>query len=283
MTTLTPPVEVTGPGVYELTDEQYFGGELARTSLSSTGVRELLQCPAKFRHRQQHPRAPKKTFDEGHAAHCLILGAGPKLVVVEGDGKGGPEAWTTNAVKAKVEEVRAAGAVPLRPSQMAMVEGMAEALQSHPHAPKLLSRGAPEQSMVWVDDATGVLCRAKADWLRPDGVVDYKSCDAADMASLTKSSYAWGYYIQAPWYLRGFRDRRPGVEPFFGFIAQEKEAPYLVQTYQLTERAMAYGDRKCAEALETYARCVADDKWPGYPADDIPEIDLPGWVRTEAW
>jgi hypothetical protein len=130
--------------------------------------------------------------------------------------------------------------------------------------------------------ATGVLCRAKADWLRPDGIVDYKTCDLAELEALRKGVYNFGYYIQAAFYLRGFRARSAaGVEPFFGFIAQEKEAPYLVQTFQLSERALAYGDRKCAEALETYARCVEADEWPGYPTDDIPEIDLPAWVRTE--
>jgi hypothetical protein len=283
MTAVELAPDVTEPGIYELTDDEYFGGPLARASLSSTGVRELLNCPAKFRYRQQHPRAPKKEFDEGHAAHALVLGAGPELIVVPGTGKAGPNAWQNNADKERVQALRDAGKVPLRPAQMDMALGMAEAIQDHPHAPKLLSRGAPERALVWRDPTTEVLCRAKVDWLRPDGVVDYKSCDLAELEALRKSVYSWGYYVQAPFYLRGFRALHPGVEPFFAFVAQEKEPPYLVQTFQLAERALAYGDRRCAEALETYAACVEADDWPGYPTDDIPEIDLPAWVRTEEW
>jgi exodeoxyribonuclease VIII len=128
-----------------------------------------------------------------------------------------------------------------------------------------------------------VLCRAKADWLRPDGIVDYKTCDRADVDSLTKTVHNFGYYIQAAFYLRGFAAVLPVEVPFFAFVAQEKEPPYLVQVFQLTERALAYGDRKCAEALATYARCIEADEWPGYPTDDIPEIDLPSWVRTEEY
>ena len=274
---------VPGPGVHNLTDEEYFGGELARTSLSSTGVREILSSPARFRYNQQHPRKPKKEFDEGHAAHCLVLGAGPELVVVEGDGAGGPNAWTTKAVKARVEEVRAAGAVPLKPAQMEMVEGMATALHRHPHAPRLLSRGEPEKTIVWRDEGTGVLCRLKADWLRPDGIVDYKSCDRADLETLTRSVHNFGYAVQAAFYLRGFSARFPDVEPFFAFVAQEKEPPYLVQTFQLSARALDYGDRRCVQALGTYRVCAETDDWPGYPTDEIPEIDLPAWVRTEQW
>jgi hypothetical protein len=273
----------TAPGVYELDDAAYFGGPLARASLSSTGVRELLNCPAKFRYRQQHARPDKRTFDLGHAAHQLVLGAGPELVLFPGTGAN-PEAWQKADDKIAVAALRAEGKVPLRRSDWDVVHGMAEALQEHPHAPRLLTRGEPERTLVWRDDATGALCRAKADWLRPDGIVDYKTCDLAELEALRKGVYNFGYYIQAAFYLRGFRARSlAGVEPFFGFIAQEKEAPYLVQTFQLTERALAYGDRKCAEALETYARCVEADEWPGYPTDDIPEIDLPAWVRTEEW
>lgn len=272
--TLPPPVEVTGPGVYELTDEQYFGGELARTSLSSTGARELLQCPAKFRHRQQHGRADTRAFDVGHAAHQLVLGAGPELVRIDAD------KWLSNAVKAEVAAVRAAGKVPLRPADWDTVHAMAEALRQHPFAARLFSIGAPERSMVWVDEATGVLCRAKADWLRPDGIVDYKTCDRADPDSLRKAVYNFGYYLQAPWYLRGFRELMPLQLPFFAFVAQEKEPPYLVTVFQLGDEAIRYGDRRCTEALQIYRDCADADVWPGY-GTGIEDIDLPAWVRTE--
>lgn len=268
------PVE---PGVYELTDEEYFAGPLARTSLSSTGVRRLLECPARFRHNQLNPSPPKRTFDLGHAAHQLVLGAGPELVRIDAD------EWRTKAVKEEVAAVRERFAVPLRPADWDAVHGMAEALQAHPLAPKLFVRGVPERSLVWRDGATGVLCRAKADWLRTDGIVDYKSCDRADAASLRKSIWNYGYYIQAAFYLRGLRANQHMPQPFFAFVAQEKEPPYLVQVVQLTADYLALGDRRCAEALELYARCAEADDWPGYPADDIPEIEPPAWARTEEY
>lgn len=268
---------VLGSGVHELTDEEYFSPQLASTTLSSTGVRELLVCPAKFRHNQLHPRPPKRTFDVGHAAHQLVLGAGPELVRIDAD------EWRTNAVKAEVQAVRDRGAVPLKPATWDAVHAMAEMLLRHPNAPKLLSRGLPERTLIWVDAATGVTCRAKADWLRPDGIVDYKSAADASLSELRRTVWNYGYYVQAAFYLRGFRACYPGVEPFFGFVAQEKEAPYLVQTFQLPESYLARGDRRCAEALERYRDCQAADIWPGYPADDIHEIEPPAWVRDEEY
>jgi hypothetical protein len=130
------------PGVYQLTDEEYFGPALASTTLSSTGVRELLTCPAKFRYRQQHARPDKRAFDVGHAAHQLVLGAGPELVRIDSD------KWLTNAVKAEVQAVRDAGKVPLKPADWDAVHHMATNLGEHPHAPKLFARGVPERTLV---------------------------------------------------------------------------------------------------------------------------------------
>jgi PDDEXK-like uncharacterized protein DUF3799 len=282
--TLPPAVEVDGPGIYELTDEQYFNGPLARTSLSSTGARDLLDCPAKFRHNQLNARKDTKAFDMGHAAHKLVLGAGPELVSFPGTGKN-PEAWQKADDIADVAALRAEGKVPLKPSDYATVHAMAAALKGHRIAPKLFTHGAPEQSMVWRDEATGVLCRAKADWLTRDGIVDYKTARTVRPASLPKAVHEHGYFVQAAFYLRGFRATdQTGLNraPFFVFVAQEKEPPYLVTVFQLADEALAYGDRLCAEALERYRDCLAADEWPGY-SDDIEDIALPAWVRTEEW
>ena len=45
-----------------------------RGSLSSTGARKLLECPARFRHEQLSPPPAKGVFDFGKLAHKLVLG-----------------------------------------------------------------------------------------------------------------------------------------------------------------------------------------------------------------
>lgn len=287
--TLPAPVEVTGPGVYEITDEQYFGPALASTTLSSTGAKELLKPggPARFRHKADTNTVEiKREYDLGHAVHTLVLGSGPEPVRFAGTGKN-PEAWQKEDDKAKVAALRAAGKVPLRPADYVAAYAMTDAVQEHPIAAKLLTSGRPEQTLIWRDLATGVMCRAKVDWLRPDGIVDLKTAESAAPDALSKAAHNHGYAIQAPFYLRGFRaldvDRALGPTPFFVHIAVEKEPPYLVHVSQLTERAMAYGDRQVGEALEIYRDCTAAGVWPGYPTDEITDIDLPAWVRTEEW
>jgi hypothetical protein len=276
------------PGVYELTDEEYFGPALASTTLSSTGARELLKPggPARFRHRADTNTVDtKRQFDLGHAVHTWTLGNGPDVVLFPGTGAN-PEAWQKNDDKAEVASLRAAGKVPLRPSDYAAAEAMVTAVHDHPIAGKLLAVGLPERTLIWRDPATGVPCRAKADWLRPDGIVDLKTCESAAPDALSKSAHNYGYAIQAPFYLRGFRllaDRTVMANPYFVHIAVEKAPPYLVHVNQLTERAMAWGDRQVSQALEIFRDCQASGHWPGYPLDEITDIDLPAWVRTEEW
>lgn len=271
------------PGVHQLTDEQYFAPELARVTLSSTGAKELLKPggPARFRHQQDAGTVEiKREFDVGHAVHTLVLGSGPALVRIDA------EEWRSKAVKEEVAAVREAGCVPMRPQDYDAAHQMAAAVKAHPIAGKLFVGGLPERTLLWPDQATGVLCRAKADWLRPDGIVDLKTTpDAAD-AALSKSAHAFGYYLQAAFYLRGHRlhaDRTVAAVPFFAFVSVERPAPHLVHVWQLTERALAYGDRRVSEALEIYRDCSQSGHWPGYPENEITDIDLPAWVRTEEW
>jgi hypothetical protein len=272
------------PGVYELTDDEYFGPALASATLSSTGARELLKPggPARFRHAIDNGTLEvRREFDLGHAVHTLVLGAGPTPVEVVGSGKD-PEAWRTDADKAEVARLRAKGYVPLRPSDYAAAFAMEKAVKAHRLAKKLLDSGKPERALIWRDPATGVMCRAKADWLRWAGIVDLKTTESAAPDALSKAAHNYGYAIQAPFYLRGFRALRPdGPDPWFVHIAVEKTPPYLVHVNQLTERAMTWGDQQVSQALEIYRDCRESGIWPGYPEDQITDIDLPGWVRTE--
>lgn len=278
---------ITEPGVYDLADDEYFADPVAGGSLSSTGARALLppSCPAKFDYERHHPRPSTKAFDFGHAAHQLVLGAGPKLVKVAGSGKAGPNTWATNADKDKVAEARDSGAVPLKPADWDTVHAMAAALKAHPFASLLFTRGHAEKVLVWRDEDTSVMCRAKVDWL-PDEhrtsylLPDYKSAVSVEIGHLGRAVHNYGYYVQAPFYLRGIRALGIASNPAFLFVAQEKEPPYLVTVFQLTPGALAAGDRRVDQALRIYADCTATGVWPGY-ATDIEEINLPAWATRE--
>lgn len=269
---------ITEPGIYQMTNEEYHAD---RGSLSSSGARLLLppSCPALFRHAQDTPQEPKKTYDLGNAAHKLVLGEGPDLVRVEAD------KWTTNAVKAEVAAIRDEGAIPLKPAEYDQVSSMADALRRHPVASALFdpARGKPEQSLFWRDDRTGVMRRARLDWL-PDArsgrliIPDYKTCRSAEPAALARAVDEFGYHQQDDWYRAGAQALGLADEnAAFVFVCQEKTAPYVVTVVEMDATARRIGAARNRRALETFAECTAAGVWPGY-SDEIAYLSLPPWA-----
>jgi hypothetical protein len=183
--TLPAPVEVIGPGVYNLPAEVYH----ARPELSQSMAKRLLppSCPAHFKHRLDEGTAETKTaWEKGKAAHKVVLGAGPGLVPVLDEWGEDPHAWRTKKVKEKLAAIRDRGDLPLKQADYDDVHAMADAIRRHPVATALLdpAAGAPEQTLIWRDEQTGVMCRALVDFLRHPMagrrflLPDYKSAGA---------------------------------------------------------------------------------------------------------
>lgn len=287
MTTTDAYPSITDPGVYDLDHADYNRDPVVGGSLSSTGARKLLppSCPALYRHWVDNPPAAKEEFEHGTAAHKLVLGVGPKLVVPD-DNNG---RWDTNEIKAQVAEIRAAGNIPLKRADYDRVHAMADALRAHPWASRLFAAGTgqPERTIVWRDQETGVMCRALLDWL-PTQVPgtrlvfrDYKTSKTAAPDRFDRNIADYGYHVQAVFHLAGLRALDLAGDDAQALLAvQEKESPYLVTVFQLDRAAMLIGQRLMREALLTYAECVQSGRWPGY-SDEVVLIGLPPWVENQ--
>jgi hypothetical protein len=280
-----------GPGVHNLTAAEYHADPVEGGSLSSTGARKILDtCPAKFRHWQLEGEERKTVWDEGTAAHQLVLGAGPKLVKVPGTGAGGENEWRNTADKKKVAEARLAGAIPLKPRQWDMVHLMALALRRHKLASALLSadQGVAEQTIVWQDPQTGVMCRALLDQLRhpapagqPFFVPDYKTAESAHPDKVAKSLGDWGYHLQGWFYRQACIAAGRGPDVRFALVVQEKSAPYLVSVCFPDREAIQAGGMLARDAINQYAACVESGVWPGYSEQGVP-VSLPPWELAKA-
>lgn len=274
------------PGIYDLPYGAYHGDPVKGGSLSSSGARKLLppSCPAKFKLWVDEGQAPSREFDIGHAAHKLVLGAGPELVVIDAND------YRTNAAKQQRDDAHAAGSVPLLEHEFEKVAAMAAKLKQHPVASALLdsARGKAEQSIVWRDDEFGVWRRALLDHLpfpvegRRLIVADYKTTNSGAPGDVPKAMHSYGYHQQLDWYLSGVKalglhgDRDPAAVLIF----QEKTKPYLVSIFQPNQPAMDIARTRNRKALDIYRHCVETGDWPGYGNDVMP-LSLPGWAEWE--
>ena len=261
------------PGIHDIPEADYFAATYA---LSDSGAKLLLppRCPAKYRWTIDHP-VHKDVFDFGSAAHKMVLGAGPKIEVVDADD------WRTKEAK---EAARAAGLTPLLRDDYDRVCAMAEAIRRHPLARVLFdpSRGQPERSLFWTDPETGVPCRVRLDWLPEPRrgrltIPDYKTIGTGAHPELAgKAIGNYGYHVQHAHYTAGAAALGLDDDPAFVFVFQEKGPPYLVNVVQLDDGAIQAGRIAMRAAAEIFRDCTAADNWPGYPLD-IPAVSLPPW------
>ncbi|WP_405848052.1 PD-(D/E)XK nuclease-like domain-containing protein [Streptomyces niveus] len=276
-TTVEPSTETTvEPGVYDIPAELYHSDPIPGGSLSSTGARKLVNnCPARFRHDLDHPQPYKQVFDFGTAAHKVVLGDGPELILVDA------ARWDTNEIKARIVKIRAAGNIPLKKPDLQRVHDMATALSQHPEAAELLTPGSgqAEQSLFW--PMGNVWGRARIDWLREDGLVDYKSARSAHPDAIQKAVQEHGYHVQEDFYRRGAVALGLAHEfTPFRFIFQEKEPPYLVTVAELDFGWREIGRQLTQRALYLYESCRDSGHWPAYTTDTA-LISPPAWLERQ--
>lgn len=268
--------------ILDMDDVTYHRDPIQRGSLSSSELRRLNECPARFHwYRTTGQQDFSAEFDLGHAAHKLVLGAGAAIVPIDA-----PD-WRTKDAREARDEARAANQIPMLRKEWDVACGMAKALVDHPLASKLIDHdhGSPEASLFWqhTEDVWG---RARIDWL-PDNIgrrrilVDYKTSVSADPDDFGKAAARYGYHQQDDWYRRGFAALHPNEpEPGFVFVVQEKRAPYLVSVVELDPYAREIGRSLNDRAVKRYQECVATGEWPGYPPT-VHQAVLPRWAEHE--
>lgn len=259
------------PGVYFDLDEDAYHADPG--SLSVSGAKTILKAPALYEHERKHHKSTR-AMDLGSAAHALVLGVGATLFEVEHD------SYRTKAAQTARGEAKARGEIALLSSEMRQVEDMAERLAQDAAAMEALSGGVPEVSAFWLDNRYDICRRGRFDYLRDDGISDYKTCVSVHPDAIVKAVTTYGYHMQNAWYLDLAAAHNLDTSGGFTFVFQQKAAPYLTQVVRLDDAAIMRGRALNDEALETYARCTATGVWRGYTEPGtVLTLSLPGWAR----
>jgi hypothetical protein len=262
----------------------------ARPELSSTEARLILETPARYRWKKDHPPlvAASKKFDIGSAVHSKVLGTGYEAVMIPDDLLASNGAISTTAAKEFVEHVRAEGKIPLKRADFEPIDHAAESVLAHAGARAVFNQpGAGEVSVFATDPTTGVAVRARFDFLPPTAGLGSPSRIAADLKTtidaspkgFTKAIASYGYDVQHAWYTDTLRFDS-GEDAEMVFVAVEKTEPYLVGVYQLPTIWKEMGRTKAAHARRTYAECMESGVWPGY-GDEVHLLSPPTWLIYE--
>ena len=189
------------------------------------------------------------------------------------------EARTSNAWKA----YKAANAdrIILTADQDARAHGIAAAIRAHPVAAHYLDGGLFEQTLTWVDEVTGLPCKARADILskRCNAVIDLKTYADLSPRAFESATFKLGYPCQLSHYRNGaIANGILSADCETVIIGVESKAPFDVGVFVLDSESMAHGAAKVAELLAKVRACTDANEWPGrYPTTQA--YMLPEWAR----
>ena len=158
--------------------------------------------------------------------------------------------------------------------QLKLSKAIRDSVYRNKAAKALLCDGDPEATVVWENPETGERCKARADWLRENVIVDVKTTMDARPEAFAKSIANYRYDVSTVHYEEGFDLSR------YVFIAVEKEPPYGVAVYAADDLIRARGKKARDKNLRTYAECKAANEWPGYE-EVIKTIHLPRWAVNQ--
>ncbi len=170
------------------------------------------------------------------------------------------------------------GRIWLDAGDMKAIEGMTAAVQAHPLARKMLEGGVSESTLRWVDEETGLICKARGDYYREDiaACFDVKTTEDARAAAVARSVAKYGYHRQHAHYDDGFAAVGAPLQHFV-FVFVEKVAPYAVALFRLDDDATERGRESVRGSLRKMAACVESGEYPGYETS-IQTLELPAWA-----
>lgn len=279
--------------------------DYARTvGVNWSSLKYMSVSPRMYRHRLANPEPRKPSWTIGGAIHCYVLereSFEKRYVVLDAETiKAAAPGRGTTAGKAIVadhpdwgtasmtsDEYTAACAALAYPGREAITErqhaicvAAGNAVSGHRGARNLLRGGLAEESLTWTDSDTGLTCKGRLDYLRPDLVVDLKSSRDPSPDKLERDAVNYGYAAQVAMYNDGARaakrltgDRRPCI------IAVRAKDDFDVAAFELSQEALEVGRGIYRNLLHRLAECIAADYWPGV-APELRTLNLPPWANT---
>lgn len=255
----------------------------AMPGASKSVLDSIAQSPAIAYARHVDPNRPAQRDKagqlEGQLAHCAVLEPdefGKRYAV-------GPDV-STKAVKAwkEFEAALPAGVVGIKPEQYEVAMRQAESVRALPEIRDALAHGAAEVSAFWIDEATGMQCRCRPDWVHDCGdagviLLDLKTYSDASPAEFRRQVARKRYHVQDAFYSDGYAAASGLPVLGFVFVAVETEYPFAASALMLDDAAKNTGRALYQRDLATYAECMRSGVWPGY-SDQIEIISLPAWA-----
>jgi len=258
--------------IVKLSDEEYFKIPAISNSLLSRFAR----CPAAA----SVPIEATPAMSLGTALHCCVLDGAAEFqkrfyVMDKADGR----TKEGKAIKAQAE-IEAQGRTIISMDDMMKVRDMAASVYNHPSANDFLRDGKPEMAITWKDKETGIDCKAKADWISPNVLIDLKTTQSADQWVFQRTIWNMGYAKQLGLYHDGLLANLFPVDKCV-IIAVESSAPYCCNVFNISDDLLEAGKGQYRKLLREYKACADSGQFPAYQCGGVIDVQLPAFARED--
>jgi hypothetical protein len=247
----------------------------------ATALKDLLVSPRLYHRKQQQARTDKDALRIGRAAHTAILE--PDRFLLEYTvWRLDPEGNTRRRYGKIWDEFREVNAdkTILTETQYMMALAMRDAARSHPLASQLLTeKGRNELTIQWIDERTGLSCKARFDRLC-SALVDVKTTRDPSPHRFSGDAAKFGYPLQLAFYQEAARAVGLGDFPV-KIVAVQSVEPYDVVVYDLAPEIIAHGRDQFKLALDRLIECRQNDAWPGIAHNEEMSLTLPAWATPD--
>jgi exodeoxyribonuclease VIII len=250
--------EIMKTGLYEnISDVEYHKGNDGH--LSSSQLKYAYKNMGLFKAMTMEgmERYDSNVLKFGRAAHCFILEPekfDSTYMVFDdsGDMRRKENKEARKEFEAKAREVKRE---LLNLSDYEKIAAMSMAVQNYEPARGLLSGGVAEVSGYY--SLGDIDLKVRPDYINHEKrvIVDLKTSRDASLQSFTRD-FKWNFHydLSAAMYLDGVK-KITGNDYEYYFVVVEKEAPYSIAVYKLSEDSRKFGESKYLEALSKIALC----------------------------
>lgn len=252
-------------------DATYFALE----ALSASGAKLLKKSPLHYYADRQKSRMPTPAMIFGTVVHRLALEPDREAYVVKRLN------WASKEGRIERAELEATGLPIISEADADRALAIRDALWRDADIAALLKGAETEVVMTWQQH--GVACKAKADAIQGDLILDLKTCIDASPAGFQRAVAQFHYHLQCAHYCDGYQHTHKSGARDFLFIAVESQAPHATAVYRLDNTTLAAGRREMRRAAELYRDCLQTGVWPGY-SRSVTTLTLPTWAMpSEDW
>jgi hypothetical protein len=264
-------------GLYRNVNEREYHADL--TTLSASGAKVLLgkRPPAQDSEALQFGRLVHIILLEPHRLEREFVDLDPEIIGLRKNGTKADNPKNTDAWREAVFKAEQAGLTILDAAVLNHARAVAQAVQEHPEASRLLAAATEHELSAYADHPTGANVRARFDLVGPGFIADIKTARDGDPEWFGKTVNGLMYHVSAANYINCARANGLDADRFDLIVVEKEPTPggdYRVSVMEMHPDAIDKGRELMSLACERWLALGKRIDLPGY-GEGRHVVDLP--------